>query len=136
MEAATPSAVSTQGRGNPLSDLLPPHEEVVEACKAFVYNYFQLGFLPSAFFIDQITNEPSSVSVFFLLAILALAGRFTPSLVRRYGGRQPASQEFARRALSLISDEMVDASLERIQAFFLLGVCEFGAGNGGRSWVS
>jgi hypothetical protein len=115
---------------------LPPHEEVVEACKAFVYNYFQLGFLPSAFFIDQITNEPSSVSVFFLLAILALAGRFTPSLVKRYGGRQPASQEFARRALSLISDEMVDASLERIQAFFLLGVCEFGAGNGGRSWVS
>ncbi|ORY23118.1 fungal-specific transcription factor domain-domain-containing protein [Naematelia encephala] len=120
---------------NPVSDLLPPHSEVVDGVRAFLYNYFQLGFLPRAFFLEQVENEPASVSIFLILAILALAARFTPSLVKRYGGRKQASMELSRRAMSLIPDEMMEASLERMQALFLLGVGEFGEGNGGRSWM-
>ncbi|OCF32248.1 hypothetical protein I316_06163 [Kwoniella heveanensis BCC8398] len=40
-----------------------------------------------------------------------------------------------RRAMSLLGDEMMEASVERMQALFLLAVSDFGEGNGGRSWL-
>ena len=101
----------------------------------FLFSYFQLGFLPRAFFLEQVTDDPSAVPTFLLLAILALAARFTPCLIRRFGGRKEASLEMRRRAMSMLADEMMEATVERMQALFLLGVSEFGEGSGGRSWV-
>ncbi len=75
-------------------DLLPPHEEVVEACKVFMNCYFQLGFLPKRLFLDRLENDRESISVFLLLCILSVSARFTPSLVARYGGHEKAMKDF------------------------------------------
>ncbi|WWD10154.1 hypothetical protein V865_008288 [Kwoniella europaea PYCC6329] len=120
---------------NSISDLLPPHDEVIEGVRVFLYNYFQLGFLPRAFFLEQVERDMSSVPLFLLLSILTLSARFTPSLIKRFGGGKEASIEMRRRAMGLLGDEIMAASVERMQALFLLGVSEFGEGNGGRSWL-
>ncbi|WVW83104.1 hypothetical protein I302_105122 [Kwoniella bestiolae CBS 10118] len=137
-EMPTDFSPSRSDRGlssSSVSDLLPPHAEVIEGVRVFLYNYFQLGFLPRAFFLEQVEKDVSSVPVFLLLSILTLSARFTPSLIKRFGGGRKASSELRRRAMSLLGDEMVAASVERMQALFLLGVSEFGEGNGGRSWL-
>ncbi len=77
-----------------LWDLLPPHEEVVEACNVFLNCYFQLGFLPKRLFLDRLEKNRESISVFLLLCILGVSARFTPSLVARYGGHQKAMRVF------------------------------------------
>jgi hypothetical protein len=64
-------------------DLLPPHEEVVEACKMFMNCHFQLGFFPKPLFLDRLEKDAASVNVFLLLGVSAL---FTTSLVSRYDG--------------------------------------------------
>ena len=96
----------------------------------------QLGFLSRSFFLDQVSSRDPTISDFLLLAILALAARFTAPLIKRFGGPKQASVEMHRRALSIIGEEMMEPTLERMQALFLLGVNDFGEGNGGRSWVS
>lgn len=116
--------------------LLPCHEELVEGVSVFTQNYMQLGFLSRSSFLDKVRHDPASVSVFLLLSILALSARFTTSLVARFGSPKAASAEMRRRALSLLGEEMLEPTVERMQALFLLGVNDFGEGDGGRSWVS
>jgi hypothetical protein len=70
----------------PFWDLLPPHEEVVEACKVFMNCHFQLGFLPKLLFLDRLEKDAASVNVFLLLCILGVSALFTTSLVSRYDG--------------------------------------------------
>lgn len=87
-------------------DLLPPYTEVVEACKIFWTSFFQLGFLPKAIFLEQLANQRSSINVFFLLGILSVSARFTPSLIARYGDGLKAADVFMERAATLVIEEM------------------------------
>lgn len=148
----SPSVASPNGSLN--AQLLPPHDELVEGVKAFLSSYFQLvrfplsfppsrrfltlspnlqGFIHETRFLEQL--EQGSVPTFLLLAILATSARFSPSLIKRFGGRRAAAEVFKSRALSLVPDEMLLPSLPRLQAFFLLGVSEWAEGSGQRAWV-
>ncbi|KAF4634649.1 hypothetical protein G7Y89_g3438 [Cudoniella acicularis] len=109
--------------------LLPPLNEVVDACKIFGTSFFQLGFLPKAIFLEQLSNHPSSINVFFLLGILSVSARFTPCLIARYGDGLKAAEIFMERAARLVPEEMYSPTLERIQAFFLLAIAEWGKGD-------
>lgn len=111
----------------------PPHEEIVAGCRVFVSSYFQLGFLPKAIFIEAISRSLNSVSPFLLSCILSISARFTPSLVRRYGGPARATENFLQIARALASAEMYKPSLERTQGFFLLAISEWGNGDKERS---
>jgi hypothetical protein len=109
--------------------LLPPYEEVVEACKVFGTSFFQLGFIPKALFLEQLANDRESINVFFLLGVLSVSARFTPSLITRYGDGFKAAEVFLDRAAALVIEEMYTPTLERTQAFFLLAIAEWGKGD-------
>lgn len=111
----------------------PPHEEVVAGCRVFVLSYFQLGFLPKAIFLRSISRSLNSVSPFLLASILSISARFTPSLVRRYGGPGRATENFLQIARTMSPAEMYKPSLERTQGFFLLAISEWGNGDKDRS---
>nr|XP_031863764.1 uncharacterized protein CI109_001016 [Kwoniella shandongensis]KAA5530836.1 hypothetical protein CI109_001016 [Kwoniella shandongensis] len=114
---------------------LPPPSEVIEAIRNYVSSYFQLGFLHKALFVERYTLSPESISPFLLLAICSIAAPFTPTLVARYGGKKKATDYFLERADERLGKEMVMPSLERAQAFLLLGVTEWGQGNGPKAWM-
>ncbi len=132
-------------------DLLPPFEELVEGCKVFGMSCIQLGqfqvfptvqhgltisgFTPKALFLETLANDPRSISVFLLLSMLSISARFTPSLIRRYGADGKAGEHFMRCAANMVQDEMYEPTLERTQAFFLLGITEWGKGDRNRSSV-
>lgn len=97
---------------------------------------FQLGFLPRALFLERLAEQRESISVFLLLAILSISARFTPALVRRYDGALKATDYFMQRAAILVPQELYTPSLERCQAFFLLGIADWGNGERHRSFVS
>jgi len=107
-------------------DLLPPHNEAVEAVKVFGTSFFQLGFIPKALFLEQLTNNRASINVFYLLGILSVSARFTPSLITRYGGSLKAAEVFMDRAAGLVMEEMYTPTLDRTQGFFLLAIAEWG----------
>lgn len=113
--------------------MLPPSDEVVEGCRIFVTSYFQLGFIPKAVFLENLRVNPSSVSKFLLACILSISARFTPSLVARYGNARKATDYFLEVSRSMVPAEMYNPSLERIQAFFLLAISQWGNGDRDRS---
>jgi hypothetical protein len=76
------------------SAVLPSYQEVQDGCKVFIVSFFRLGFIPKALFIEQLASDPDSVDVFLLLNMLSLSGRFTPSLVRRYGSQTITTEHF------------------------------------------
>jgi hypothetical protein len=39
------------------STVLPPHQEVLEGCKVFIFSRFQLGFIPKALFMEQLASD-------------------------------------------------------------------------------
>ncbi|WVR07848.1 hypothetical protein IAU60_004891 [Kwoniella sp. DSM 27419] len=124
----------TSPNSSPLTDLPPPNE-VVEAIRNYVSSYFQLGFLHKALFVERYLSRSETISRFLLLAICSIAAPFTPSLVERYGGKKRATEYFLSRADDVLGREMTQPSLERAQGFLLLGVAEWGQGNGPKAWV-
>lgn len=96
---------------------------------------FILGFLPKAIFLERLSTDRESISVFFILSILSVAARFTKCLVERYGDVVKATDYFIHRASELIPNEIYKPNLERTQALFLLGVSEWTQGNRTRSAV-
>ncbi len=140
----------------PDGDGWPPHCEVVEGCRTFVTCYFQLGFLPKAMFLEKLANQgsspfmtssapasaspsaspsafPPTISRFLLCCILSISSRFTPGLVQRYGSKAAATDYFLQLAQRMAPSEMYSPSLERVQAFFLLSIAEWGNGDRDRS---
>ncbi|KAH7120497.1 hypothetical protein EDB81DRAFT_700753 [Dactylonectria macrodidyma] len=113
--------------------VLPPRDEVIEGCRIFVTSYFQLGFIPKAVFLEGLIRDPSSVSTFLLSCMLSISARFTPSLVQRYGSPGKATDYFLDLSRAMVPAEMYQPSLERIQAFFLLAICQWGNGEKDRS---
>lgn len=118
-------------------DLLPPLPEIIEAVNKFTRHYFQLGFIPKQQFPERLRSNPRSVSVFFLLGILSVSARLTPSLVQRYGGGVNAAETFMERATSVALHELYkEPDLEKCQAFYLLSIAQQGSGMKDRSAVS
>ncbi|KAL1889174.1 hypothetical protein Cpir12675_005897 [Ceratocystis pirilliformis] len=113
--------------------LLPPIDEVVEGCRIFVTSYFQLGFIPKSIFLERLIRPSENVSTFLLCCILCISARFTPKLVQRYGGARKATDYFVEASRRMVPTEMYLPSLERIQAFFLLAISQWGNGDKDRS---
>jgi hypothetical protein len=67
------------------------------------------------------------------MSLLSISARHTPSICRRYGHPSKATNYFIECASSLIADEIYEPSLERMQAFLMLGVSEWVQGKGTRS---
>lgn len=129
MQASDRSSATAQSGWN----LLPPLEEVVEGCQVFIRSYFQLGFLAKTSFFERLQKQRETISVFLLLGILSISARFTPSLVRRYGNGQNATNSFLQKAARMAVDHMYKPSLEAIQSFFLISLAEWGKGDKDRS---
>jgi hypothetical protein len=87
-------------------------------------------------FLERLTKDPKSISVFLLMSILSIAARLTTCLHRRYGDPIKATDYFIDRASDMLQNEMYDPTVEKIQAFFLLGVAEWVQGSRNRSAVN
>ena len=109
---------------NQNEELLPPQNEVVEACRVFMGYYFQLGFLPTTIFLNRLEKEIESMNFFLLLYILRISARFTASLVKNYGGHAKATKAFIERAERSVAVEIYNLTLESIQGFLLLRSAE------------
>ncbi|KAK1835306.1 hypothetical protein QBC39DRAFT_250398, partial [Podospora conica] len=116
--------------------LLPLHEELIEGVRVFLTTCLQIGFIPKALFLEQLETNRDSVNVFLLLSMLGISARFTPPLCDRFKGSKAASEFFLDVAHILIADEMFKTSLENAQAFFLLGMADWGRGDRDRSAIN
>ncbi|KAI6090473.1 hypothetical protein F4821DRAFT_229404 [Hypoxylon rubiginosum] len=116
------------------SDLLPPFSEVIEGCRTFITSYYQIGFIPKALFLERL-KKPQRKDRFFLYSILSVSARFTPSLVQRYGGGLRATETFIDLASQYGIQETFKPTVENIQAFYLLGLAEWGSGDRNRSSI-
>jgi hypothetical protein len=94
------------------------------------------GFIAKALFLERLTRPPQSSDLFFLYSILSVSARFTPSLVKRYGGGLEATKVFIDRAMICGLQCLHQPTVENTQAFFLLGLGEWGSGDKSRSSVS
>lgn len=114
--------------------LLPSVDVVVDGINTFTRNYYQLGFIPKKRFPRQVRDNPSSMSAFLLLSILAISARFDGTL--RGGDGLDAAAEFMRKAQFLAVHELYQQpTLERCQAFYLLSIAEQGCGKSNTSYV-
>lgn len=95
-----------------------------------------VGFIPKALFLEQLDSGPESVEVFLLLSMLSISARFTPRLCSRFGGSKPASDFFLDLAYAMVPYEMWKTSLENTQAFFLLGMADWGKGERDKSSIN
>ncbi|KAE8552445.1 hypothetical protein EYB25_006339 [Talaromyces marneffei] len=116
-----------------MRNVLPPAREVIEGCKVFWTSFLQLGFFPKRLFLEKLSQDIDSVSLFVLLGILSNSCRFTPSLIKRYGSCQAAGDYFIGHATSLVLDALYEPSLENIQGFFLLALAQWGSGDKDKS---
>ncbi|KAI1101015.1 hypothetical protein F4804DRAFT_317239 [Jackrogersella minutella] len=118
-------------------DLLPGVDTVVDGINTFTGNYFQLGFIPKKRFPAQVQENPSSVSVFLLLSILAISARFNKALIESHGDGLEAATVFMHKAQCLAIHELYQQpTLERCQAFYLLSIAEQGSGKSNTSYIS
>ncbi|KAI2468158.1 hypothetical protein F4781DRAFT_422875 [Annulohypoxylon bovei var. microspora] len=118
-------------------DLLPTVDIVVDGINNFTNDFFQLGFIPKKRFPAHVEENPSSVSVFLLLSILAISARYNKTLIEAYGDGIKAATEFLHRAQSLAVHELYQQpTLERCQAFYLLSIAEQGSGKSNTSYIS
>jgi hypothetical protein len=93
------------------------------------------GFLPKSLFLERLTKDPDTVNIFLLISMLTISARFTPELCSRFGGGKKAADFFMETANVLVADEMFKTELETAQAFFLLGMAEWGKGERNRSAI-
>lgn len=127
---------NTVGLVKATREVLPPAREVIEGCKVFWTSFLQLGFFPKRLFLEKLSQDMDSVSLFVLLGILSNSCRFTPCLIKRYGSCQEAGSYFIGHATSLVLDVLYQPSLENIQGFFLLALAQWGSGHKDKSSVS
>ncbi len=115
---------------------LPPVEEIIEALHKFKSKYFQLGFLPTLF-PERLRENPRARSAFWLLSLLSIAARYTPSLIRRYGNGAKSAEMFMEQASSDALNELYQVpTLERCQAFYMLSIAQQGSGYRNKSYLN
>lgn len=88
-------------------------------------------------FLSKFRQNRSQISLFLLLSILATSAAETPSVIARAGKEKAKAeaQVYFDRAIGMAFQEIAEPSLERIQAFYLLGQRDWTDGRGSRSWV-
>lgn len=118
-------------------ELLPGVDTIVDGINTFTKNYYQLGFIPKKRFPRQVQENPSSMSVFLLLSILAISSRFNKAIIAAHGEGLKAATEFMYKAQCLAIHELYQQpTLERCQAFYLLSIAEQGSGKSNTSYIS
>ncbi|KAH7025681.1 uncharacterized protein B0I36DRAFT_413931, partial [Microdochium trichocladiopsis] len=93
------------------------------------------GFISKTLFLEQLDTNRESLNVFLLVSMLAISARFTPALCRRFRDGKTASEFFTDIAQVLVAEEMWKTTLENTQAFFLLGLADWGQGARDRSAI-
>ncbi|KAH8881457.1 hypothetical protein GQ53DRAFT_702217 [Thozetella sp. PMI_491] len=114
---------------------LPPREEIVDACRVFINCCFQLHFIPKVRFLAQAEGDLDSINQFLLMCILSMSARFTPSLIKRFGGPAEASDFFVQRAEEMVLLEMYKPTLETAQGLIFLGASEWAKGDCNKSLI-
>lgn len=109
--------------------------QVIEGVNIFSTSYVQLAFIPKFVLLERLTTDPKSVSVPLLLGMLSIAARLTTCLHRRYDDPVEATEYYINRACEILPGEMYEPTVERIQAFCLLGVSEWVQGSRNHSAV-
>ena len=121
-----------------LNQSLPPLVELEAMVHTFFATVFQVGFLHETSFRSRLRQDPTQISRFLLLSILATSAADTPLILSKTGGRTGAvaeGQAYFESALSMAFNEIAEPTLERIQAFYLLAQQDWMEGRGQRSWV-
>jgi len=93
------------------------------------------GFIAKALFLERLKESTPPSDLFFLYSILGVSARFTPSLIRRYGSGFSATEYFIDKAAACGLQSLHNPTVENTQAFFLLGLAEWGSGDKNRSNV-
>ncbi|GAA6010567.1 hypothetical protein JCM10207_007742 [Rhodosporidiobolus poonsookiae] len=132
---ATESATASEAEG-PNHGVLPPLPLLFEACQNFFELYLQVGFTHRPSFFNKLGSAPDTISTFFLLAMLSVSARYTLSLIQLHNSApSDVSAIYMERACRLLGSELVEPTLERVQALYMLGLCDLGSGNGFRAKV-
>ncbi|KAL1901437.1 hypothetical protein Sste5346_001842 [Sporothrix stenoceras] len=133
---ASPRRLQVYAASDDIWNLLPPHAELLAGCRVFLATCLQVGFIPKALFLEQMETDPASVNVFLLLSILSISARFTPELCARFRNDGKAAAEFFMDVAHVVTaDQMWHTTLENTQAFFLLGMADWGRGARDRSAI-
>ncbi|CAK7217398.1 hypothetical protein SBRCBS47491_003151 [Sporothrix bragantina] len=133
---ASPRRLQVYAASDDIWNLLPPHSELLAGCRVFLATCLQVGFIPKALFLEQMETDPASVNVFLLLSILSISARFTPELCARFRNDGKAAAEFFMDVAHVVTaDQMWHTTLENTQAFFLLGMADWGRGARDRSAI-
>ena len=118
-------------------ELLPPLDEIIDSVNCFTRHYFQLGFIHKQSFVERLRVSPQSISVFFLLSLLSVSARLTPSLIARHEGGVKAAELYMERASSVALNELYRSpTLERCQSFYLLSIAQQGSGMKNKSSIN
>lgn len=116
--------------------LFPTRWVTFFSCASLQLSYQnRTGFIPQRLFLERLLRDRESICPFLVIGILSLSARFTPCLLRRYGGASNATNYFINRATSWVHEAMYKPSLENIQAFFTLAVAQWGNGDKEKSSV-
>lgn len=133
---ASPRRLQVYAASDDIWNLLPPHAELLAGCRVFLATCLQVGFISKALFLEQMETDPASVNVFLLLSILSISARFTPELCARFRNDGKAAAEFFMDVAHVVTaDQMWHTTLENTQAFFLLGMADWGRGARDRSAI-
>ncbi|CAK7223802.1 hypothetical protein SCUCBS95973_005304 [Sporothrix curviconia] len=132
----SPRRLQVYAASDDIWNLLPPHSELLAGCRVFLATCLQVGFIPKALFLEQMETDPASVNVFLLLSMLSISARFTPELCARFRNDGKAAAEFFMDVAHVVTaDQMWHTTLENTQAFFLLGMADWGRGARDRSAI-
>ncbi|EPQ53165.1 hypothetical protein GLOTRDRAFT_140076 [Gloeophyllum trabeum ATCC 11539] len=119
----------------PVEDILPPQELIEEACDIFFVRINQCAFLHKPTFIARLRDPARVVSSVLIYAICASTYRFSPGLVQFCGSCKRPPSYFGDRARALLFEALGEPTLEACQAAYLLGIADWGACKGKRSWM-
>ena len=93
------------------------------------------GFFAKAVFLERMSKQPKQSDLFLIYSLLSVTARFTPSLRGRYEGGRKATELFTERATDWSLKALHQPTVEHTQAFFLLGLAEWGSNDRNLSCV-
>ena len=111
---------------DPRDHLLPQPEHLELLCELyFTHIYSQhYQFLHRRTFMDNLRNHRRVL----LYSLCAIAARFSPI-------HRAAEEQFAQQARQLILENFSEQKLEVVQAMVIMGLHDFGSGNGPKAWM-
>jgi hypothetical protein len=95
----------------------------------------RLAHIHRATFDQKLRENPSSINPALVMAMCALAGRFVPALAEFCEANGESTDYYGKTARRLVFDAIDNPSQEICTAMYMLGVADWSAGNGKRSWM-